>query len=102
MGPLFAYRAEIQQICNRHKVRTLFVFGSVLGPRFTETSDIDLIVDFLPIDLMDYADNYFSLKNELEDLFSRPIDLLENQSVRNPYFRQSVEKQKQILYGNPD
>ncbi len=89
----------IRTLCKKHKVARLFVFGSVLTDRFKENSDIDLIVDFQDVDLYDYADNYFDLKNSLERIFNRKVDLLENQAINNPYLRQSIDSQKQIVYG---
>ena len=89
----------IRNLCKKHKVARLFVFGSVLTDRFKENSDIDLIVDFKDVELYDYADNYFDLKNSLESIFNRKVDLLENQAINNPYLRQSIDSQKQIVYG---
>jgi predicted nucleotidyltransferase len=66
--------------------------------QFNGTSDIDLIVDFEPQDINNYADNYFNLKFALEDTFKRKIDLSEEKTIKNPYFRQAIEKQRQLLY----
>lgn len=89
----------IRALCKKHKVARLFVFGSVLTDRFKSESDIDFIVDFQDIELYDYADNYFELKDSLEHIFNRKVDLLENQAINNPYLRQSIDSQKQIVYG---
>jgi predicted nucleotidyltransferase len=80
-------------------VRRLFVFGSAVSNRFRPDSDIDLIVDFNHVELRDYADNYFSLKYELEKLFNRKVDLLEAQAIRNPFFKAVVDQEKQLVYG---
>ena len=69
--------AEIRNLCKKHQVRELFVFGSVLTPGFSEESDVDFLVDFLEINLHSYADNYFDFKEELETLLHRPVNLLE-------------------------
>lgn len=90
---------RLRLLCQQHKVGHLFVFGSVLSNRFGADSDIDLIVDFNDINLLEYADNYFSLKEELEKLFNRKVDLLEAQAIRNPIFKESIEKQKRLVYG---
>jgi predicted nucleotidyltransferase len=89
----------IRDLCTRHKVARLFVFGSVLTNRLSKNSDIDFIVDFRNIDVYDYADNYFDLKFSLENLFNRKVDLLEDKAISNPYFRQSIDSTKQLLYG---
>jgi len=90
---------KIRDLCSRHKVRQLFVFGSVLSDRFRKDSDIDLVVDFQGVDLYDYADNYFDLKESLEKLFKRDVDLLEEKAIKNPYLRQSIDSSKQLIYG---
>ncbi len=90
---------DIAKLCKSHRVSKLFVFGSVLKESFSEDSDIDLIVDFEDVSLEDYADNYFDLKEQLESIFNRPIDLLEEQAIRNPYFKNEIDKEKQLIYG---
>jgi len=90
---------EIQTLCEKHKVRRLFAFGSVLTKNFRFDSDIDLIVDFKEVVLFDYADNYFDLKFSLEKLFKRNVDLLEDNAIRNPYLRQKIESNKLLIYG---
>ncbi len=90
---------DIARLCKIHKVAKLFVFGSALKSTFNENSDIDLIVDFDRVSLEEYADNYFNLKSALEDIFNRPVDLLEEQAIKNPYFRKSVDQEQQLIYG---
>ena len=90
---------KIRDLCSRHKVRRLFVFGSVLTDRFKKDSDIDLVVDFQDVDLYEYADNYFDLKESLEKLFKRDVDLLEEKAIKNPYLKQSIDSSKQLVYG---
>lgn len=90
---------KIKKLCTEHKVRTLFVFGSVLKDSFKNESDVDLLVDFNDIDLREYADNYFDLKAELESLFKRPVDLLEEKGIRNPYLRKQIDSEKKLIYG---
>ena len=99
MNTLSAYKNEINALCANHKVRSLYAFGSVLTPNFNTNSDIDLIVDFKEIDVMDYADNYFDFKFSLQDIFNRPVDLLEEQAIKNPYFKQVVNQTKELVYG---
>ena len=90
---------KIHELCNKHKVRYLFAFGSVLSNKFQKDSDIDLIVDFNEVDLYDYADNYFDLKFSLEEILKREIDLLEEKSIKNPHFLEVVNHQKHLIYG---
>jgi predicted nucleotidyltransferase len=98
MKTLSAYKNEINALCANHKVRSLYAFGSVLTPNFNTNSDIDLIVDFKEIDVKDYADNYFDFKFSLQDIFNRPVDLLEEQAIKNPYFKEELNKKKVIVY----
>ena len=90
----------IMQLCSTHYDNKLYVFGSVLKESFNKDRDIDLIVDFGQIDLVDYADNYFDLKEQLESIFNRPVDLLEEKAIRNPYFKAQVDIEKQLIYGS--
>jgi predicted nucleotidyltransferase len=99
MNTLSAYKNEIDELCVTHKVRSLYAFGSVLNSNFKTDSDIDLIVDFKDIDVNDYADNYFDFKFSLQDIFKRPVDLLEEQAIKNPYFKQAVDQTKELVYG---
>ena len=89
----------IKDLCKKHKVSSLFVFGSVLTNQFKKDSDIDFIVDFRNVDLYNYAENYFDLKYSLEKLFKRNVDLLEEKAIDNPYLRQSIDASKQLIYG---
>jgi len=89
----------IQELCAKHKVAKLFVFGSILTPKFSEQSDVDLLVDFQKIDIMSYADNYFNFKNALENIFKRKVYLLENQSVKNTFLRASIDESKIKVHG---
>jgi predicted nucleotidyltransferase len=99
MNRLEAHKADIIKLCKTHKVKSLYVFGSVLTDHFNSESDIDLIVDFTNIEVEDYADNYFDFKFSLQEIFNRTIDLLEEKAIKNPYFKQSVNQQRQLVYG---
>ena len=92
---------RIIDLCRLHKVKSLAVFGSILTDRFNEDSDVDLLVDFEPVDhdKFDYVSNYFELRDALERLFNRTVDLIEYGKDMNPLFRASVDKKKQIIYG---
>lgn len=93
--------AKIIELCKKYRVRTLAVFGSILTDRFTEDSDVDLLVDFDTTDheQWDYVGNYFGFRNALETLFGRKVDLIEERGIRYPLFRQAVARTKQLIYG---
>jgi uncharacterized protein len=94
------YLTQIQKLCLLHNVKTLYVFGSVVTDQFTDKSDVDFMVDFDAIDLNSYADNYFAFKFSLQDTLKRSVDLIEEKAIRNPYFKQSLDKQRQLVYGH--
>lgn len=85
-------------LCKQHKVKELYIFGSILTSRFNKDSDIDMLVQFENIDVLEYADNYFDFKEKLEKLLGREIDLIENQAIRNPIFRKIIDRDKKIVY----
>lgn len=92
---------RIFDLCRQHRVKTLAVFGSILTDRFNDNSDVDLLVDFEPIehDKFDYVGNYFGLRDALERLFNRKVDLIEEKGLRNKYFIANVNRTKQLIYG---
>ncbi|MCF2491238.1 nucleotidyltransferase family protein [Dyadobacter sp. CY347] len=100
MNMLERYKQAIIKLCKAHKVKSLYAFGSVLTDHFDKDSDIDLIVDFTPMEVEDYADNYFDFKFSLQDIFQRQVDLLEEKAIKNPYFLQNVNQKKQLVYGH--
>ena len=90
---------KIRALCTKHEVKNLFVFGSASTEEFNSASDIDLLVSFKPIPLKGYADNYFTMIREFEEIFKRPVDLITEKYIKNPYFSESVNKTKVLLYG---
>lgn len=102
MEPIDSHITEITDLCRRHKVRSLAVFGSILTDRFNENSDVDFLVDFEPIDhdTFDYVSNYFSLRDSLKHIFARSIDLIEDKGLRNKYVVEEINRTKRILFGN--
>ncbi|HUH33126.1 MAG TPA: nucleotidyltransferase domain-containing protein [Daejeonella sp.] len=99
MNPIEVNKAAISRLCVSHKVKNLYAFGSILTDQFNHQSDIDLIVDFEPLNVLDYADNYFDLKFALQDILKRPVDLLEANAITNPFFKNSINQQKKLIYG---
>jgi predicted nucleotidyltransferase len=99
MNILSNHTTQIKSLCETHNVKSLYAFGSVLTQDFNEKSDIDLIVDFFPLDVLEYGDNYYELKFSLENILNRPIDLLEEKALKNPYFKKNIINQRQLIYG---
>lgn len=99
MNLIQQYQNEIASLCRKYKVKELYAFGSVLDEKkFTDESDIDLLVDFENVPLLEYADNYFDLADELERVLERHVDLLTLKSLKNKYFIESVNSTKKIVY----
>jgi predicted nucleotidyltransferase len=98
MTELKKYLEDIKLLCSRYKVKKLYAFGSVLTSRFNKGSDVDFIVDFQPLDILQYADNYYDLKFALENVLHRQVDLLEEKAIKNPYLQQVVNNKRQLVY----
>ncbi len=86
------------ELCKKHKVSELYIFGSILTDKFNDKSDIDFVVQFGEIDITEYFDNYMDFKEKLEVLLDRQVDLLENQAIRNPIFRKVIDRDKKLVY----
>ncbi|MES2109778.1 MAG: nucleotidyltransferase domain-containing protein [Bacteroidota bacterium] len=99
MKELKRHIEQISQLCSLHDVKTLFAFGSVITDSLRKDSDIDLLVDIDDEDPLIYADNYFELKFQLEDILKRPVDLLENKSLKNPFLKKQIDNTKVFIYG---
>lgn len=81
-----------------YDVKIMYVFGSAVTSNFSESSDVDILISFKDISFEKYTDNYFELHNALVNLFQRKVDLITERSLSNPYFIESIEKTKQLLY----
>lgn len=93
---------KINAICSSHHVERLHVFGSAASGKLNKNSDIDVLVKFSDMDLYHYFDNLLSLKEELEKIFNRPVDILEEQALKNPYLKRSIYRNKILVYGRKD
>lgn len=92
-------RKELDKICRQYRVRRLELFGSAaVGRDRPGESDLDFLVEFESLPQGAYADAYFGLLESLERLFGRPVDLVVARAIKNPYFRESVERTKTVVY----
>jgi predicted nucleotidyltransferase len=91
-----AQRVEVARICARLGVRRLELFGS--GTRSAAARDLDFLADLGDRPPAEYAAAYFALREALEKLFAKPVDLVTPPGLANPYFRQRVEQEKTLLY----
>ena len=77
----------------------MYLYGSILTEKFSSDSDVDFLVNFDHVDLFQYFNNYMEFKEKLENLLNRPVDLLEEQTVKNPILRRSIDQNKKLIYG---
>ncbi|MCD8513262.1 MAG: nucleotidyltransferase domain-containing protein [Nitrincola sp.] len=89
----------LDELCEGFAVERLCVFGSISRGEERPDSDLDIFVSFREsLSAEDYATNYFALKEALESTFKRPVDLLTQAALKNPFLRQSIEMDQRVLY----
>ena len=91
-------KPEIDRICRRLPVKRLGIFGSALTQHFSQSSDIDVLVIFDSGEDIDFFDKYFELKEQLEEIFKRNVDLVVDKKFKNPVFRKSVDRTRTVIY----
>jgi uncharacterized protein len=91
---------ELKIICKKLKIKRLYAFGSaVTADKFSKKSDIDFLISFDDsISPEEYSENYFQLQYSLRELFNREIDVITERSLSNPYFIESLNKNKVLIY----
>ncbi len=77
----------------------MYLFGSALNSNFNAKSDIDFLVKFKSIELSQYFENYMNFKESLKKLFGRDVDLLEEQTLKNPILINAINRTKELVYG---
>ena len=96
---VIAKQVDIAELCQRSGALRLDLFGSAVRDDFDPNrSDLDFVVAFDDLPPVAYADAFFSLKEGLERLFARPVDLVTERTIRNPYLRQRVAAERQPVY----
>ena len=93
----------LPELCRRFRVRRLDLFGSAATGRGFDParSDLDFLVAFEPLPPVDYADAYFGLREALEALSGRPVDLVTEAALENPHLRQRVDLERRALFPTP-
>lgn len=89
---------KIKALCEQHKVKELYVFGSAVTDKFNQESDVDFLIEFNEVSIDDYAVNYFDFVEKLQSLLGREIDLVTAKYLRNRFFIQELNETKQILF----
>ena len=92
-------RVDFTELCRAHQVEIMYAFGSSITDRFnSQTSDIDLVVKVDVADPADRGETLLSLWDQLELLFERKVDLLTEESIKNPYLKGTIERTKRLIY----
>ncbi len=90
---------QIADLCRRYRVKKLDLFGSASSGEFDPArSDVDFFYEFDETDLTDIADRFFDLKDQLEALLGRKVDLVSSRDVKNPYFLNEANRHRLTLY----
>ena len=91
-------KPEIERVCRRLPVKRLGLFGSALSRNFSQGSDVDVLVIFDSGEDIDLFDKYFELKEQLEKIFEREVDLVVDRKFRNPVLRKSIDRTRTVIY----
>jgi uncharacterized protein len=92
-------RQAVAELCRRSGVNRLKLFGSAARDDFDESrSDIDFLVEFDDVLSTSGLNGYFDFKDALELLFGRPVDLIADKTIRNPYIRATINRDRQLVY----
>jgi len=94
------YEDELKKICTELQLARLDLFGSATTDNFGPDSDLDIIVSFKNNADINHFDNYFLLKNRLQNIFHRPIDIIIEGSVKNPYLKESIAQTRTNIYAS--
>lgn len=90
---------DLKTLCTTMGVKRLYAFGSVVSDEFNSDSDIDFLISFADtLSIEEYTNNYFALHYRLQELFKRKIDLVTERTLSNPYFIESIDESKQLIY----
>jgi hypothetical protein len=94
-----AQRENLERLCRRFRVNRLDLFGSAATGQFDpRTSDLDFVVLFEKMSPVEHADAFFGLIEALENLFGRAVDLVEEEPIRNPVFREEIQRTRKTVY----
>ena len=92
------HKEKITKICIQLHLKRLDLFGSATTEKFGPDSDLDVIVEFTKDDNYNRFDNYFALKEQLQNIFHRPIDIIIEKAIKNPYLKASIDQTRKNIY----
>lgn len=90
---------RIIALCKKYKVAKLWVFGSILTPRFNDDSDVDFSVIFHYEQIQDMFVNFFDFIEDLQTLLGRKVDMVDETAIKNSHFRCELDRTKHLIYG---
>lgn len=99
MEVIECHKEKLKALCDKYHVEKMYLFGSALNSNFNSKSDIDFLVKFKVIELKNYFENYINFKENLKNLLGRDIDLVEEQTLKNPILINSIDRNKELVYG---
>ncbi len=92
-------KENLIEYCKLFNINRMYIFGSAASGIFKKESDLDFLISFSDkISIEQYTDNYFALHYKLSELFGRKIDIITENSLSNPYFIESVNASKELIY----
>jgi len=91
------FKPAIISLCRRLQVKRLDIFGSATADGFGPESDVDVLVEF-ECNAGDLFDRYFDLKENLEQILGRDVDVVVERALKNPYFKASIEHTRKNIY----
>ena len=87
------------ELLKKHKIKKAYFFGSVLTDKFKADSDLDLLIKFQEgLEPLEKGKLMWELEYAIEDNLFRNADLLEESSLKNPYFIKEMNETKQLIY----
>ena len=90
---------ELKNLCVTLKIKRLYVFGSAVTDKFNNESDIDFLISFVDnLSVEEYTNNFFILHRKLREIFEREIDIVTERTLSNPYFIESINETKELIY----
>jgi len=90
-------REALAAFCRKWRIKELSIFGSAIRDDFSPESDLDFLVSFEPGTSLD-IDRLLDMKEELELIHSRPVDLVEKEALRNPWRKYEILKTREVIY----
>ena len=94
-------KTQLDALFAKYNVKSAYVFGSALNSNFSDSSDVDLIINFEQNKLRpeEQGEIWWTLYDDLKTLLNREIDIINEKKLKNPYFRSAIEKSKELIYG---